>query len=302
MEFQLNNVPSGKGKVAIVTGANTGLGYETALGLANCGFEVVLACRNKDKATAAQRRIESEVENARISFIPLDLNDLASVRAFAKAFEDKYQRLDILVENAGIMMLPFQKTVDGFESQFGINFLSHFLLTKRLFARIASTAQSRIVSLSSVAHKKGRIHFSDLQSSQKYSKFGAYAQSKLACFMFGYEMHRRIDRKGLGVKSIIAHPGGSDTELGRHLSPFWYKLFLPIILMFTHSPKQAALPSLMASLDARVQNGDFIGPMGFAELKGKPGIVKADSHAYSIEHAKKLWQKAEQLIGEKFEI
>jgi NAD(P)-dependent dehydrogenase (short-subunit alcohol dehydrogenase family) len=302
MDFELKNMDSNRDKIAIVTGANTGLGFETTLGLLEAGFAVVMACRNEKKAKSAMLQLESQVSGAVLHYIPLDLADMASIHLFANQFIHQFDRLDVLIENAGIMMPAYNKTVDGFESQLGVNFLGHFLLTKLLYPVLAKTKNSRIISLSSVAHKNARIHFSDLQSENKYSKFGAYAQSKLACFMFGYELHRRLLASNSEMKSIIAHPGGSDTELGRHLSPFWYKLFLPIILLFTHSPKQAAKPTLMAALDNGVSSGDLVGPTGFAELKGKPGVVLAKPHAYNELYAQKLWEKAEELIKMKFEI
>lgn len=303
MEFELNNTSGHEGKVAIVTGANTGLGFETSLGLLKCGITVVLACRNGQKAYEAKKKLTALVPKAcDIEVLSLDLASLKSVRDFATIFLKSYNRLDYLIENAGIMMPPFQKTEDGFESQIGVNFLGHFLLTKRLFDMLKNTPNSKVISLSSVAHKAGRIQFSDIHYEKKYSKWGAYAQSKLACFMFGYELHRRISEQGLSMKSIIAHPGGSDTELGRHLSPFLYAIFLPVIKVFTHSPKLAAMPTLMAALDDRVDGGSFVGPTGFKELKGKPGVVLAERHAYHEEDAEKLWVLAEELIGEKFEL
>tara|TARA_R110001592_G_scaffold237306_6_gene496213 strand:+ start:22718 stop:23626 length:909 start_codon:yes stop_codon:yes gene_type:complete len=302
MDFEIAYNENNRDKIAIVTGANSGLGYETTLGLLQSGYTVIMACRNASKAQSASLELKLQIDGTRLHCMALDLSDLRSVRTFSVEFQSRFNRLDVLVENAGIMMPKYQKTIDGFESQLGVNFLGHFLLAKLLFPLMDKTQNARIISLSSVAHKKGRIHFSDLQSEKKYSKFGAYAQSKLACFMFGYELHRRLKVTGSNMKSIITHPGGSNTELGRHLSPFWYKLFLPIILLFTHSPKLAALPSLMAALDDRVKSGDFVGPTGFAQLKGKPGVVIAEPHAYDEKYAEKLWEKAEELTKVKFEI
>lgn len=289
-------------KVAVVTGANTGIGYHTAYELVKHGYTVVLACRNEDKALRAKDAIMQDFQEAHVEYMHLDLSDLTSIRAFANEFKKQFNSLDILVENAGIMMPPRQVTVDGFESQLGVNFLGHFVLTKHLFELISRTPNARVISLSSVAHKSGRINFEDLHSIRKYNRFGAYAQSKLACFLFGYELHRRLSKSKINVKSIIAHPGGSDTELGRHLSPFWYQLFLPFIRMFTHSPKKAAQPSLMAALNSNINSGDFVGPTGFLELKGDPGIVIANRHAYCEETAKKLWEKAEEYTNEIFTI
>mgnify|MGYP003651580195 FL=1 len=188
MSFSLEKAPLQKGRIAIVTGANTGLGYQTTLGLASKECKVILACRNKDKAEKAMADIRKEVPNADLEFIKLDLNSLKSVREFAKAYSEKHDKIDLLINNAGLMIPPLMRTEEGFESQFGVNHLGHFLLTNLLYPVIKKTENARIVSLSSIAHKNGRIHFDDPNWENSYSKSDAYNQSKVACLMFAYEL------------------------------------------------------------------------------------------------------------------
>ncbi|MDA9121392.1 oxidoreductase, partial [Flavobacteriales bacterium] len=225
MSFSLDKIPSQKGKIAVVTGANTGLGYETALGLASKNCKVIMACRNRDKAEKAMADIRKEVPNAGLEFIKLDLNSSKSVREFAKAYKEKYDRLDLLINNAGLMIPPLMRTEDGFESQFGVNHLGHFLLTNLLFPAIEKTDNARVVSLSSIAHKNGRIHFDDPNWEKSYSRSDAYNQSKVACLMFAYELQRRLNDSGSTVISVAAHPGVSDTELGRYIPKVLYYVF-----------------------------------------------------------------------------
>ncbi|MDX1348813.1 MAG: oxidoreductase [Putridiphycobacter sp.] len=300
--FNLAAIPSQNGRVAIITGANTGLGFETALAFAQKNIEVVMACRNESKATQAMARIEKKVPTAKLSFIPLDLMDLSSVRAFATTFLKDFDRLDLLINNAGIMIPPFQKTKDGFESQFGVNYLGHFLLTGLLMDVLNNTANARIVTLSSKAHENGVINFDDLNSEKSYSKFTAYGQSKLADLLFTQELNRRLMAAGKQTLSVAAHPGVSTTDLGRHIPKIPYYLLMPIFVFFTHKPAKGALPTLMAALDDDVQGGDYFGPVGYREMKGPPAKVKAKPNAYDKEVAKKLWQVSEEMVGYKFEV
>lgn len=302
MRFQLKDVASQKGKVAIVTGANIGLGYETTLGLVSKDVQVIMACRNFDKAHKAKSKIEAQFPEAQLEVIQLDLGSFQSVRAFVKNFTTKYDRLDLLIENAGIMMPPFMQTEDGFESQFGVNHLGHFLLTHLLYPTIQKTPQARIITLSSIAHKNGRIDFENLNAEVKYSKMGAYGQSKLACLMFALELDRKLRKSGSETIAVSAHPGASNTNLGQHLNKTLYKLLLPLMSFFIHDPKEAALPTLYAALGTDIQGGDYVGPTGFNEMKGKPGKVKALPHAYDAEVAKRLWEVSEEFIGQKFEV
>ncbi|AFY37737.1 Protochlorophyllide reductase [[Leptolyngbya] sp. PCC 7376] len=301
MSFSVENAPSQQGKTAIVTGSNTGLGYETALGLAKLGATVILACRNLEKAEAAKTKILSEVPSAAVSVMALDLNSLDSVRQFAADFRTQHQQLDLLINNAGIMFPPYTQTAEGFESQIGVNYLGHFLLTQLLIDLMPDTPDSRIVSLSSNAHKFGKLNFDDLQSEKNYSATAAYGQSKLACLMFADELQRRLAASGKQKISVAAHPGVAQTELARHM-PGWlvWIMGFTVAPFITHPVDQAALPTLMAAIASDVKGGEYFGPQGTAEMTGKPGRAEKASHALDQDAATKLWQVSEQLTGEKF--
>jgi NAD(P)-dependent dehydrogenase (short-subunit alcohol dehydrogenase family) len=295
--FDLDKISSQKGRIAIVTGANIGLGYETALGLAKKEMTVILACRNIDKANTAKQDILKEVPNADLGIIQIDLSSLNSVRTFAKNYLKKYQKLDLLINNAGVMMPPFSLTEDEFELQMAANYFGHFLLTGLLLETILATPNSRIVSLSSIAHRNGKINFDDLQSQKKYSAMQAYSQSKLACLMYGYELQRRLDSAGhQSTISTIAHPGVSDTNLGQHLPKWAIKMFGFIAPLFSHSAIAGAQPSLLAAVGTAA-GGDYFGPTSFREMKGKAGKVNSTSLSKDKEVAKKLWEVSEKLTG-----
>ena len=300
--FDLMAVPTQSGRVAIVTGANTGLGYETALEFAKKEIKVVMACRNEKKATAAIERIHKVVPNAELEFIPLDLMDLASVRTFAETYKKNHDRLDLLINNAGIMIPPLQKTKDDFESQMGVNYFSHFLLTGLLIELMNATEGARVVTLSSKAHESGVIDFDNLNAALSYSKFTAYGQSKLACLLFTQELNRRLKAAHRTTISVAAHPGISSTDLGRHIPKIPYYLLMPVFIFMTHKPSKGALPTLMAAIDSDVQGGDYFGPVGFKEMKGPPAKVKAKPRAYDPEIALKLWQVSEELTHFKFDV
>jgi len=302
MSFNLDTIGSQKGKIAIVTGANIGLGYETTIGLAKKEIKVIMACRNLEKAEVARQEILKQVPDAELEILKLDLNSLQSVRDFATAYTNKYDKLDILIENAGIMIPPFSKTEDGFESQMGVNYFSHFLLTNLLFPILKKTAGSRIVTLSSNAHKGGKIDFENLNAEKSYSKLGAYSQSKLACLMFAYELQRRIATANLDMIAVAAHPGVSMTNLGQHIPKVALILLKPLQPLFTHSVANAALPSLYAALGDDVNGGDYFGPTGYKEMKGKPGKVSSMPQSHDIEVAKRLWEESEKLTGKTFEV
>lgn len=300
MSFNINTTPSQKGRIAVVTGANIGLGYETALALAAKEMEVVLACRNMQKAEAAKSNILKQHPNATINCIQLDLRKLSSVRAFAKAYAKQYNQLDVLINNAGIMMPPFSLTEDGSESQLGVNYISHFLLTYLLFPILKKTANSRIVSLASIAHKNGNINFDDLHSQKEYSKMGAYAQSKLACLMFAYELQRRLDKAGHTTLSVAAHPGVSNTNLGQHF-PKIVQSVMPYLLFFMlQPPKNAAEPTLYAALGKDINGGDYTGPNGWKEYKGKAVKVGSTRRSKNEELLTKLWEVTEDILNIKF--
>ncbi len=298
-DFNLDTIPSQRGRVAIITGANTGLGYETALNFAKKDMTIIMACRNQAKAMKAKAAIAAEVPGADLDVLPIDLTDLSSVRAFADTFREKYDRLDLLINNAGIMFPPYGKTVDGFERQMGANYFGHFLLTALLLERMPDSSESRVVSLSSGAHRAARgINFEDLHWEQGYSKFGAYAQSKLACLMFGDELQRRLVKAGKKILSVSAHPGMSPTELARYM-PMYQLIFLQVTVapFFMHGVEQAALPTVMAALGADVQGGEYFGPQGVLELKGKPGRVEKARAVEDLAVARQLWEVSEELTG-----
>lgn len=300
--FSIKDAPSQKGKIAIVTGANDGIGYETSLELTRKGAKLIMACRNPSKAENAIAAIKKEIPTADVSFIHLDLNSLNSVKSFASEFKKSNPKLDLLINNAGIMIPPFSKTEDGFESQMGVNYFSHFLLTGLLMTELNAADAARIVSLSSIAHKPGKINFDNLNSEQKYSKMKAYSQSKLACLMFAYELDRKLKKSGSKVMSVAAHPGASPTNLMKNLPPFARKVLIPMVKPLFNSPQAAALPSLMAAMNPAVKGGDYYGPTGFGEMSGKPALAKAKPHAHDELVAKKLWDVSETLVDFQFNL
>jgi NAD(P)-dependent dehydrogenase (short-subunit alcohol dehydrogenase family) len=294
----ISSLPQQAGRVFIVTGANTGLGYETTLMLAKKGAKVVMACRNLSKANEAKANIVKEVPNATLEVLKIDLSSLNSVRNFAKAFQAKFDRLDVLVNNAGVMMPPYTKTEDGFELQLGANFLGHFLLTGLLLETILKTPNSRVVTLSSLVHKNGKINFDDLQSEKKYNASEAYAQSKLACLMFTRELQRRLEKAGhQQTISTASHPGIATTELSRHMPKLVYNLLKYTIAPFlTHSPNEGAKPTMLAAI-GEAKRGEYFGPTGFNEFKGKPGKAKSTALSNDEAIAKRLWEVSEKLVG-----
>lgn len=302
MSFNLEDTSSQKGKIAIVTGANIGLGYETTIGLAKKEVKVIMACRNMDKAEAAKAEVLKQVPSADLEIIKLDLNSLQSVRDFVQAYTAKYDQLDLLIENAGIMIPPFSKTEDGFESQMGVNYFGHFLLTNLLFPTLKKTKDARIITLSSNAHKAGKIDFENLNAEKSYSKMGAYSQSKLACLMFAYELQRRIEASDLNIIAVSAHPGVSMTNLGQFIPKLALFLLKPLTPIFTHSVANASLPTLYAALGEDVEGGDYFGPTGYNEMKGKPGKVTSMPQSHDLEVAKRLWEESEKLTGQAFSI
>lgn len=289
--------PKQEGRTFIVTGANTGLGYETALDLAKRGAKVIMACRNLDKANSAKASIIKEVPKADLEVMEIDLSSLASVRNFAQTFLSKHDRLDVLINNAGVMTPPYTKTEDGFELQFGANYLGHFLLTGLLLDLIVKTPNSRIVTLSSLVHKNGKINFDDLQSEKKYSASEAYARSKLACLMFTNELQRRLEKAGHKTISVASHPGVATTELSRHMPKLLDKfLRLTIAPFLTHVTREGAKPTIMAAI-GNAKGADYFGPTGFNEFKGKPGLATFTPLSKDEAISKKLWATSEKLVG-----
>lgn len=302
--WSLEPVPSLTHKVIIVTGGNTGLGYEAAKVFAQKGATVVLACRSLERATEAKNKILADFPNASIDILKLDLGSLASIHAFAEAFKAKYSRLDILLNNAGIMTIPYGKTEDGFEKQNGINHLGHFALTAQLFDLIAKTPASRIVNVASNAHKFGKMDFDNyLFEHGKYSKIGSYGRSKLSNLLFTYELARRVEAKHLDIKVMAAHPGVANTELGRYMTK--NILVRPLFWMFSKvasTPYVGALPEIRACLDETAQNGQYYGPSKEKKIKHQPVVVDSSKASHSLEDAQKLWDVSEQLTHVPFKV
>jgi len=296
-----NSLPPQDERIIIVTGANAGLGYETTLMLARKGAKVIMACRNLSKANTAKTEIEKVAPNADLEVMEIDLSSLKSVRNFATTFKSKFNRLDVLINNAGVMTPPYTKTKDGFELQLAANYLGHFLLTGLLLDTIQNTPQSRVVTLSSIAHKDGKINFDDLQSEKKYSASVAYAQSKLACLMFTFELQRRLEKQdGNQTISTASHPGIATTELGRHIPKILYTLLRYTIAPFLmHAPVEGAKPTILAAI-GEAKGGDYFGPTGFKEMKGVAGKATSTDLSKDETIAKRLWEVSEELVDLKY--
>ena len=299
-----DQMPTLKGKVAVVTGAISGLGYFTTRELARKGAHVVLACRSREKTEIALRDLADDVPGAKLEFLPLDLADLADIRAFADAFRAKHPRLDILCNNAGVMALPFRQTADGFELQMGTNHLGHFALTGLLFDLLKRSTGARIVNVASLAHRWTRgLNLEDLHFEKaRYSKWDAYSKSKLANLLFTFELDRRLKKSGIDVLAVAAHPGYSATNLG-FAGPAMQKSVLGKMvigagnLAFAQPADRGALPQLFAATAPDVQGGDYIGPNGWQQLRGYPRKVGSRREARNPELAAKLWDLSEKLTS-----
>ena len=302
--WNVEQSPSLEGKVIIVTGGNTGLGYESARVFAQKGATVVLACRSLERAAAAKSKIIAEAPAAHVEIMKLDLGSLASIKAFAQAFNAKHERLDILLNNAGIMTIPYEKTEDGFEKQNGVNHLGHFALTAQLFDLLKKTPSSRIVNVSSNAHRYGKMDFDNfLFEHGKYSKIGSYGRSKLANLLFTYELARRAEAKQLGIRVLAAHPGVANTELGRYMTknplakPFFWLFF-----KLASSAYVGALPQIRACLDETAVNGQYYGPSRHKSTRRQPVVVESNQASHSLQDAAKLWELSERLTKVKFDV
>lgn len=300
--FDFNKIPSQKGRIALITGANAGLGLETAKWFALKEIKVVMACRNLKKGEEARQIILQDIPTAELEVMELDLSSLESIRSFSGKFLSKYDQLDLLVNNAGIMVPPLMRTKEGFEIQFGVNHLGHFLLTNLLMPVITKTNNSRVVVLSSGAHRSGKINFNDLNWEKDYSKFGAYSQSKLANLMFALDLNQKLESSNHSTIAVAAHPGVARTSLGRHFNKIIYFLMLPLFYLITHSAKKGALPTVMAALDPDVKGGEYFGPQGRREMKGPPGRAEIADQTLDQEVRNKLWTVSEELTGQQFEV
>ncbi len=294
------DVPGQSGRVAVITGANTGIGYEAAEVLAGKGAHVVLAVRNPDKGKQAVSRIKEAHPGARASVQQLDLTSLASVRAAADVLHGLYPQIDLLINNAGVMTTPKASTEDGFELQFGTNHLGHFALTGLLLDNMLAVQGSRVVTISSNAHRGGTINFGDLQSERSYNRMRAYGQAKLANLMFTYELDRKLLARGAQTIAVAAHPGSSNTELARNLPRFVRKPFDFLWSLVAQDPTMGALPTLRAATDPAVKGGQYYGPDGFGEQRGHPTLVQSSDKARDIEVQQRLWSVSEKLTGVRF--
>jgi NAD(P)-dependent dehydrogenase (short-subunit alcohol dehydrogenase family) len=302
--WSVADIPPQSGKLAVLTGATGGLGYETALALARAGAEVLVTGRNTEKGRAAIEGIKRAVPSAKVRFAMLDLASLASIRAFAASMLANGRPLDLLINNAGVMDLPTRRlTEDGFELQFGTNHLSHFALTALLLPLLRKAQAPRVVNVSSLAHRGGKIDFSNLQAERKYNSWAAYQQSKLANLLFTFELQRRSDAYGWGLMSNAAHPGYARTELIPNgpgtggLKGIGMKVLGSFM---SHSAAAGALPTLFAATSPEAAPNGYYGPNGFYELKGPVAPAKVFPQAKDEAVARKLWEISEQLTGVKW--
>jgi NAD(P)-dependent dehydrogenase (short-subunit alcohol dehydrogenase family) len=301
------DIPGQHGRIAVVTGANSGIGFFAARELARAGARVVLAVRNPEKGAEAARRIQEAVPNAQIEIGALDLSSLASVRGFADWFAREHEGLDVLINNAGTMAFsPRRETVDGFEMSFGTNYLGHFALTGLLLGRMEAREGARVVTISGAFHRIGRINFDDLQGERRYGRWRAYAQSKLAVLLFAFELNRRLRAAGSTVRSLAAHPGYAATNIQTAAASSRLDRFFGAIAsnrIFAQSAEMGALPILYAATYPGLEGGSHIGPGRFFESRGypKPGAGSSAS-ARDEEVARKLWEVSEGLTGVTFHI
>ena len=296
-KWTASDVPDQSGRVAIVTGSNTGIGYGAAAVLADKGAHVVLAVRNVDKGNDAKARITASSPNAVVTVQELDLTSLASIRKAADELRAAHPRIDLLINNAGVMYTDKASTKDGFELQFGTNHLGHFALTGQLLDNMLPVDGSRVVTISSVGHRiRARIHFEDLQLERNYDRVVSYGQSKLANLLFTYELARRLKLKGAPTGALAAHPGAADTDLLRNMpggirqvSEFFWTNFI------AQNADMGALPTLRAAADTSAQSGQYYGPDGLGEQRGHPKVVKSSAQSHDEDVQRRLWSVSEEL-------
>jgi len=289
------HIPDLTDKIAIVTGANSGLGYAMAKALTRKNATVILACRNLNKGKAAIQQIAQEYPKAKAGLLHLDLSNLASVQHFGEEFINRYDKLNILINNAGIMRTPYGKTTDGYELQFGTNHLGHFALTGLLLNLIIQTPDARVVTVSSGGERFGEINFENLNAEKGYDAGAAYAQSKLANLLFTYELQRRFDAAGVGAIAVAAHPGWTATNLQVH-----WRMLQVLNPLIGQKPAIGALPVLYAATAPDVQAGDYYGPDGWFELRGHPTKVHSSERSHDMAVAATLWKVSEELTGVRY--
>jgi NAD(P)-dependent dehydrogenase (short-subunit alcohol dehydrogenase family) len=294
------NIPSLTGKTIIVTGGNSGLGFEAVKALSDKGALVIMACRNVEKGEAAKEMIRQSNLMAKIEVMELDLMDFNSIHSFVANFKNQHNQLDVLLNNAGIMMVPYTLTKDGFESQLGTNHLGHFALTGLLLGMLKKTPKSRVVNVSSIAHKQGEMDYDNLlfEDGKGYTPLKAYGRSKLANLLFTFELQRFFDANKMDCLALAAHPGVSDTNLFQHIGTKWLmKILRPLFLFFIQPADMGVLPELRAAVDKHARGGMYYGPDGKREMKGFPIVVEANQAAQNKESARKLWKQSEKLTG-----
>jgi NAD(P)-dependent dehydrogenase (short-subunit alcohol dehydrogenase family) len=302
-KWTAEQIPDQSGRTAVVTGANSGLGAITARELARSGARVVLACRDTAKGEDVAREIRTAAPDAEVEVSRLDLGSLDAVRAFAESFRASHDGLDLLVNNAGVMASPRRKTADGFELHIGTNHLGHFALTAQLIAAMAGRDDARVVTLSSGAHRAGKINFDDLQAERGYNRWRAYGQSKLANLLFALELDRRLDAAGSPIKSLAAHPGWAATNLQSAAAPTLDRLLMKVgNLVIAQSAEMGALPILCAATEPDLVGGLYIGPDGIAEQRGHPRPVGMTDAARDAGAAARLWELSEELTGVRFDL
>ncbi len=306
ISWGLDQVPDQSGRTVIITGANSGIGYEAALALAKRKANLVLACRNPSKAQAAANRIAAQAPTAELEVRTLDLADLGSVRAFVDEFSRQHDRLDLLINNAGVMAIPRTETQDGFEMQFGTNHLGHFALTGALLDTLLGTPDSRVVTVSSIAHQFGKMHFRDLNWTRSYNKWAAYGQSKLANLLFTHELDRRLKRAGASTIAVSCHPGWASTNLqakGPQMegSKLMERVTHLANSVFAQDAAGGALPTLYAAIEP-LSGDEFIGPTSTLGWTGSPGLVQPRDKARSAHDAARLWEASEALTEVAFPV
>lgn len=297
------DLPSLENARIMITGGNSGIGFDTARVCAEKGAELILACRNQAKANDAAERIRRGVPNASVTTMTLDLGSQKSIRDCAKDFLGTYQSLDVLVNNAGIMMPPYELTEDGFESQFGVNHLGHFALTGLLLPALEAAPKARIVNISSLAHRFGDMNLENpmFEGGVGYSRSRAYGRSKLANLLFTFELKKRLNECGSKVIAVTAHPGLAATNLSRYLETYFFvRWAMPLVQRFIQSPEMGALPTLRALGDPGVESGDYYGPDGFRQQRGYPRKVGSSKLSRDPHLASRLWTLSENLTGIRF--
>jgi NAD(P)-dependent dehydrogenase (short-subunit alcohol dehydrogenase family) len=305
-KWTIENIPDLTGKIALVTGGNSGLGYECVKVFASKGANLVLSCRDLEKGNAARESILQELPDAQVEVMGLDLANLSSIHQFAVDFTSHYDNLHILINNAGVMATPHRTTVDGFELQFGTNHLGHFALTGLLMDVLLRTPKSRVVTVSSNAERFGWIDFKNLKGERFYERWIAYCQSKLANVLFAYELQRRLNAIGAKTISLVAHPGftvtGLRTELMGKKTPLLLRILATFFERISQDVEMGVLPLLYAATDPKVSGGEYYGAGGFFQIRGYPKQVRSSKKSYNRELARRLWEVSENLTNVKYQV